>query len=144
MAVKFVHSAHISAKDCSGCVGRRLCGEKAGEEKMLVWCENIAEVSMINHGSSSNRDVMHLACCLAFIKAKLEFELFATPFPGVHNPIADALSHNHMDLFHSLLPQADAIPTAIPEALLDLLIVSRPDWTSRHWTELWSTIFRMV
>ena len=91
-----------------------------------------------------NSDVMHLARCLAFIKAKFEFELLATHLLGVRNPIADALSRNHMDSFHSLLPQADDSPTAIPEALLDLLIVSRPDWTSTHWTDLWSTIFNMA
>ena len=41
-------------------------------------------------------------------------------------------------------PQAAPAPTYIPEALIDLLvvsIVSRPDWTFRHWTELWNTIF---
>ena len=86
---------------------------------------------------------MHLARCLAFVKAKFEFELLATHLPGARNTIVDALSRNNMASFHSLLPQADQEPTLIPDSLLDLLIISRPDWTSRRWTELWSSIFKM-
>ena len=133
---------HISAKELVPIViAAVVWGEGWRGKNIRVWCDNIAAVSTINKGSSTNRDVMHLARCLAFIKAKFEFDLLATHLPGVHNPIADALSRNHMDSFHSLLPRADDILTAIPVALLDLIIVSRPDWTSKHWTDLWSTIF---
>lgn len=78
---------------------------------------------------------MYLAHCLAFVKAKFEFELLATHLSGVCNAVADAFFCHHMDAFHSLLFQAADVPTAISEALLDLLIVSRPDWTSKCWTE---------
>ena len=39
---------------------------------------------------------MHLVRCLAFIKAKYEFELMATHVRGVDNPIADALSRDKL------------------------------------------------
>ena len=135
---------HISAKELVPIVIAAVVWVEGWRgTNVRVWCNNIAAVSTINHGLSSNSDVMHLARCLTFIRAKFEFELLASNLPGVRNPIADALSRNRMDSFHSLLPQADIVPTAIPEAL-DLLIVSRPGWTSKHWTDLWSIIFRTV
>lgn len=54
---------------------------------------------------------------------------------------ADALSRNHLPLFHSLHSQANQEGTLVSKSLLDLLILSKPDWTSKHWTELWSTTF---
>ena len=90
--------------------GEGWCGKT-----IQVWCDNVAAMSTVNHGSSANHDVMHLARCLAFAKAKFEFELLATHLPGTRNTIVDALSRNNMALFHSLLPQADQEPTLIPD-----------------------------
>lgn len=84
---------------------------------------------------------MHLARCLAFITARFSIKLMAAHISGVNNTLADALSRNNEALFHSLLPQAAPEPTPIPEALLDLLVISRPDWTSKSWTSLWNAIF---
>ncbi len=84
---------------------------------------------------------MHLARCLAFITVKFEFELVVSHIRGSVNTGADALSRDNLSIFLSLNPQANVEPTTIPEALLDLLIVSRPDWTSRRWSNLWNAIF---
>ncbi len=91
-----------------------------------------------------NEDTMHLARCLAFIAAKFDFHMEATDIKGVVNTRADALSRDNLLLFRSWYPQVDKEATPIPEPLLDLLILSKPDWTSRRWTELWSSIFRMA
>ena len=104
---------------------------------MLVQCDNAAVVSIINH---KNPEAMHLTRCLVFIAAKWEFHLVATHIKGMDNTLADILSLDNLVLFRSLHPQADREPSTIPEALLDVLIISRPDWTSRSWTEVWSTI----
>ncbi len=48
------------------------------------------------------------------------------------------MSRNELDKFRNWCPQAAAEPTVIPEALLDLLLIKRPDWTCPSWTELWS------
>ena len=136
-------ACHISAKELVPIViAAVIWGKDWGGKTIRVWCDNIAAVSAINLGTSRNQEAMHLVRCLAFIKAKLEFDLTAAHLPGVSNCRADALSRNHLSLFRTLHPQANQEPTAIPEALLDLLIISRPDWTSKHWTELWSSIFR--
>ncbi len=42
------------------------------------WSDNAAVVSIINHGSSRNKEAMHLARCLAFITARFEFKLVAS------------------------------------------------------------------
>ena len=46
-----------------------------------------------------------------------------------------------MSLFKSLHPQAHPVPTDILAALLDLLIIRKPDWLSTSWTQLWNSIF---
>ena len=86
---------------------------------------------------------MHLARCLAFITARFDLHMQASHIKGIDNILADALSRDNLSLFHSLHLQADKDATPIPEPLLDLLILSKPDWTSRHWTGLWNSIFRM-
>ena len=134
---------HISAKELVPIViAAVIWGKNWGGKTIRVWCDNMAAVIAVNSGSSRNHEVMHLARCLAFIKAKLEVDLVASHVPGVLNCSADALSRNNLPLFRSLHPQGNQEQTAIPDALLDLLIISRPDWTSKRWTELWSSIFR--
>ena len=108
---------------------------------VLAQCDNLAVVSIVNHGTSKNQEVMHLARCLAFITAKFDFHIIATHIKGTHNIQADALSRDNLSLFRSLHPQANQDGASVPQSLLDLLILSRPDWTSKHWTELWSTTF---
>ncbi len=67
-------------------------------------------------------------------------ELVASHIKGADNGVADALSRNNLKKFYALHPQADPEPVPIPEAILDLLLVKQPDWTSQAWTELWSAI----
>ena len=109
---------------------------------MLVQCDNMAVVSIVNQRSSKNKEAMHLARCLAFIAGKFDFHMEAIHIKGANNILADALSQNNLLLFQSLHPQADKESSPIPESLLDLLIISKPDWTSKNWTELWSSTFR--
>ena len=118
-----------------------LWGSRWRGQTVLAQCDNTAVVEIVNKGTSRDKDVMHLVRCLAFIKAKYEFELVATHVRGVDNPIADALSRDKLPLFRSLHPQAAEEATPISPDLLDLLLLSQPDWTSPRWTGLWTTIF---
>ena len=111
---------------------------------MQFMCDNAAVVDILNHNSSRDREVMHLLRCLAFITAKLQFIVTARHIPGIENTAADALSRDKLDLFRFMCPQANHAPSTISAALLDLLLLSRPDWTSWHWTELWNNTFSMV
>ena len=111
-------------------------------KSVLIQCDNEAVVSIVNSGSSKNKEAMCLMRCLAFIAASLDLRLRAVHIKGVHNTRADALSRNNAPLFHSLCPQADPEPSVLPEVVLDLLFLQEPDWTSRHWIDKWSSIFR--
>ena len=111
---------------------------------VLARCDNMAVVNIVNHGTSRNQDAMHLARCLAFITARFEFHIVAVHIKGTLNIQADALSRNNLALFRSLHPQANQEETPVPQSLLDLVILSKPDWTSKSWTELWSTTFGTV
>lgn len=51
-----------------------------------------------------------------------------THIRGVENTLADALSRNNAQLFHSLYPQAKAEPCSIPDSLQDVLFIQKPDW----------------
>lgn len=104
-------------------------------------CDNSAVVVILNWGNSRDPDVMHLVRCLAFIKAKYQFSLFATHIPGINNDLADALSRNNLPYFFSHHQQAVTDPTPIRQELLDLNVISKPDWTSAQWTKLWSATF---
>lgn len=107
-------------------------------------CNNAAVVSIVNSGSGRVKEAMHLMRCPAFISAKYEFFIFSTHIRGIDNTLADALSRDNKQLFHTLHPQAKQDTTPIPAGLLDLLIVSKPDWISQHRTQLWSSIFATV
>lgn len=122
-------------------IAAAIWGSQWGGTTIQVRCDNAAVVAILNQNSSRDREVMHLLRCLAFIMAKYQFLLVASHIPGWLNLAADALSRNRLDPFRSIRPQTEDSPSAIPASLLDLLLLSKPDWTSWSWTGLWSDIF---
>ena len=108
---------------------------------VMSYCDNAAVVAIVNKGDSREAEAMHLLRCLAFLKAKFQFALYCNHIQGARNELADALSRDRVQLFLSHCPQASHTPTPIPAELLDLTVVSKPDWTSSHWTSLWTTTF---
>ncbi len=134
---------HITAKELVPIViATVLWGREWRGQIVLARCDNAAVVTIIGKGSSRDKEAMHLVRCLAFIQAEFELVLVASRIKGVENVMADALSRDKLDKFRARCPQAAVEPTAIPEALLDLLLIKRPDWTCPSWTELWSTTVR--
>ena len=83
-------------------------------------CDNAAVVAVVNSGSSREPEAMHLLRCLAFLEARRGFHIFASHIRGALNVLADALSRDNCNLFHTLHPQANKDPTALPESLLDV------------------------
>lgn len=138
-----ISSQHITIKELVPIVIAAAVWGAAWKGKVvLAQCDNAAVVEIINHGSSKNPEAMQLTRCLAFIAARREFHIRATHIRGVDNILADALSRDNLALFHSLYPQASARPTAIPEAVLELLLLREPDWMSKHWTGQWTSILK--
>ena len=71
-----------------------------------------------------------------------EIELHVEHIKGSDNVIADAVSRNLLQVLHQEAPQLDPLPTAIPPALWELLVISRLDWLSSHWSRLWKEYLR--
>ena len=82
---------------------------------------------------------MHLLRCLFFIAAHFDFDIFACHIPGSLNVAADALSHNCLPLFLGKVSEAELLPTTIPPQLFEVLVYSRPDWTSTNWVSLFNS-----
>ena len=121
---------------------------------MMVWgeywkgqeiecrCDNMAVVAVINSGCSKELIIMHLLRCMFFVAAHFDLRLRATHIPGVTNAAADALSRNEIPRFLQVRPEADAGPTPIPAAVVDLIVREQPDWTSHRWAQLFSACCR--
>lgn len=107
-------------------------------------CDNAAVVAVINKGSAKDPAMMHLMRCLSFFAAHYKFSISSIHLPGVHNTAADALSRNDLVTFFCSIPQANPYPSPIPPAVVDMALLSRPDWTSDHWRRLFiSTLARV-
>ena len=134
--------SHITVKELTPVVMATVVwGQKWTGQSLLIRSDNMATVAIINSGTSHNSEAMHLVQCLTFIAAKFQLTISAVHIPGETNTLADALSRNNLPLFFSLFPQACQHQTPLPAALVDLLLETRPDWTSVQWTELWNNIF---
>lgn len=97
--------------------------------------DNIAVVSVLRTGRARDPTLMHLLCCVHFYSATLQFNYTATHIAGKLNTAADALSRDRLSQFHSLIPQADLTPSAVPQAVRSLAFQGPPDWTSHQWRE---------
>ena len=106
-------------------------GPQWHNKSILSRCDNEAVVCILNTGTSKDPTVMGLMRCLHFITAKFNILLSAVHLAGKANGLADALSRNNHTLFLDNYPPANRKPSPIPAALLDLLVHSRPDWTSQ-------------
>lgn len=138
-----ISSKHITVKELAPIlVAAATWGESWKGSLVQVQCDNMAVVSIINQGSSKDPDVMQLMRCLAFLAAKGDFHMVASHIKGINNTLADALSRDNLPLFHSLHPQAEMRPAAIPEAMLDLVFIQEPVWTCKNWTDQWNSTFR--
>ena len=106
---------------------------------MLCHCDNAAVVALINAGYCKHKTAMHPLRCLFFIAAHFDFDIFACNIPGSLNVAADALSRNLLPLFLVEVPQAEPLSTTIPLQLLEVLVYTRPDWTSTNWVSLFNS-----
>ena len=105
-------------------------------QAVLVKSDNMAVVATVKAGSCQDQMLMHLMRCLIFFAAYFQTDVMAAHVPGKDNIAADALSRNNHSLFLSVAPQCQADPSPILPALLDMLLNSRPDWTSPSWRQM--------
>ncbi len=105
---------------------------------VLCRCDNSAVVSVLKTRTAKEPAVMHLLRCLHFYEAYYECKLIAEHLPGFLNGGADDLSRNRLLSFMQKFPGASRTPTMIPAALLDMLLLQKPDWLSPAWRQLFN------
>ena len=108
--------------------------------------DNMSVVDVLKKGSSKEPSglVMHLLRCLSFFSAFFHFSFSSVHIPGVCNSVADDISRNRIWCLSSQVPSIQAFPDSIPVALRELLILERPDWTSKRWRQLFAAFILMV
>ena len=113
--------------------------------QVLFHCDNSAAVKALSSRTAHDPIMTHLLQCLFFLQAHFKFELSASYIPGKQNKAADTLSRNHrLSVFLSLYPQAHTSPSTLPQALLNLILVPPPPWTSSRWAQLFRNILQEV
>ena len=114
---------HITVKELVPIVlAAAVWGSDWRGRNVMSYCNNAAVVAILNKGDSKEPQVMHLMWCLAFLKVKFQFSLFASHISGF-NDLADALSRGNPTVFPHSLPTGSAQPNPLPPELLDLTII---------------------
>ena len=116
-------------------------GDRWHNASVRVFCDNMATVAIVNSGYSKVTSIMHLVCCLFFIRATFNLHLEATQIPGAFNHLADAVSHDNIAFLYSQVSAAPLSRTSIPPQLVSLLVVNPIDWTSPDWSQQFGSCF---
>ena len=111
-------------------------GQAWSSSTVLAFSDNLAVVSAITAGIARDPLLMHFLWCLHFFCAHYGIVLRARHIAGVQNTAADALSRDKREVFLSCAPQAPLMASHIPQSLLDMLLLRKPDWTSPSWRTL--------
>lgn len=114
------------------------------KSRVVVHCDNLGTVAVVNSGYSRVPQIMQLLRCLFFIRAHFQMDLWAVHIPGVENTLADAISRNNLPLLYSQVPGSQDRQSPPSSQLLELLTDQRLDWTSRDWTRRFSSCFQQV
>ena len=121
-----------------------LWGKMMARKVVLFQCDNTGVVAAVTKGSAREVLVMHLLRTLWFFVAYYDISVRIEHIAGVHNRTADQLSRNNMQQFFFFNPQANLLPTPMPPELLQLISVTKPDWTSQRFTQLFNIITSKV
>ena len=95
--------------------------------------DNQAVVAVLLSRTSKDQEIMHLLRCLFFFEASFNFSVSGAYLPGRLNELADDLSRDRSSSFLQKAPHMQSQPTQVPQLLRDLLLGSKPDWTSPSW-----------
>lgn len=97
-----------------------LWSDHFANKQIILFCDNESVVNIINSKRSAIPRIMDLLRFFTLITLRFNMYVRAKHIEGTKNLIADSLSRFQMDRFHSLVPQADRTPYAIPDILLKL------------------------
>ena len=93
-------------------------GSQMANRCIVFVTDNAALVSIINQQTSKHKLVMILIRDLVLTALNYNIIFRARHIPGLNNTRADCLSRFQIARFKELSPQADELPTIVPEILL--------------------------
>ena len=96
----------------------RLWAHVLRDKRIMFFTDNMAIVSVINHTTSKDTDIMCLVRQLVSVSLINNILFCAKHIPGRHNLIPDLLSRSQVAKAQSLAPWLDRHPTAIPAEFL--------------------------
>ena len=96
-------------------------------KRVIVGCDNVAAVNMVNNTTSGCRNCMVLIRLLTLHSLNFNFRVFAHYLTSESNGLVDALSRNQMSGFFSLAPDGTEVP---PQPLPDELWPVSKIWLS--------------
>ncbi|KAK3105621.1 hypothetical protein FSP39_002022 [Pinctada imbricata] len=96
-------------------------GEYLSKQKIILFTDNQALVSVLNTKTSKSKRVMSFLRPLVLISMRLEIQFKSIHIEGKRNSAADALSRLQLTKFHQLVPEADGSPMPIPITFHSLL-----------------------
>ena len=102
-------------------IAAHVWGPHFARHHVLFRTNNEAVVYILNSRTSRIPVLMCLLHHLLTSAARFNFSFASQHVPGVHNCIADALSHFHWQKFWRLAPQAQLLPVSILPQLLEEL-----------------------
>ena len=137
--------ANIMAKELVPIIlSTAVWGPQLHRSQVCYHCDNSSVVAALSKGSAHDRVVMQLLRCLWFFIAHYDIHIVCEHIAGSKNVVADHLSRNNLSSFFSSCPQASSIPTPLPQALLKIVAIPGPDWTSVLFTKLFNSTISTV
>ncbi len=97
---------------------------------MLFQCDDTGVVAAVRKGSAKELTVMHLLRVMWFFVAHYDIHLAIEHIAGTRNTAAHMLSRNRDSAILLSNPQANLLPSPVPQELTQALSPKAPDWTS--------------
>ena len=130
---------HCNKRADPHCCSSSNLGQEMARKFVQARSDNLAVVATINSRASRDPSIMHLLRCLFFIEARFDIVLSAAYLPGRQNELADHISGNNISPPLLLAYNMQSGPLHVPTPLKELLVGTKPDWTSAAWTEMFNS-----
>lgn len=101
-------------------VSLHIWGDKLCNKKIVFRVDNMAVVHIVNHMTSKSDRVMTILRAFTLLCLRLNVVAKAQHVLGIRNNICDSLSRFQLQRFRKLAPDADLLPTPVPDHLWNI------------------------
>ena len=100
--------------------------EEWADSVVRFWCDNKAVVCIINSLTSQSEWIMGLVRAFTLTSLQYNNLVHARHIPGLDNSIVDTLSHQQMDRFRQLAPEARELPKILLPEVWQICVMTHP------------------